>query len=66
MLRKTDSCRIIILNTKGGDCMGSFGSFYKGDKKKKKQSKKGDASTTSSNRPVFVAPKIIEKKKKDW
>lgn len=47
--------------------MGSFGSFYKGDKKKKKQKdKKGDNTATSSSRPVFTAPKIIAKKEKEW
>jgi hypothetical protein len=45
--------------------MGSFGSFYKGDKKKQKKDKKGDAMQTASSRPVFVAPKMIEKKKKE-
>lgn len=43
--------------------MGSFGGFYKGDKKKPKQNKKkGDMS--SSNAPIFVMPRMVEKKKK--
>ncbi|MGH7245438.1 MAG: hypothetical protein ACREGI_00715 [Candidatus Levyibacteriota bacterium] len=45
--------------------MGGFGGFYKGEKKKKKQQgNKGNAGGLSSA-PVFVMPKIIEKKKKN-
>jgi hypothetical protein len=47
--------------------MGSFGGFYKGDKKKKK--KGGDASQSSgvfSGKPVFVMPKMLDKKKKKY
>ena len=44
--------------------MGSFGGFYKGEKKKPKQKdKKGNAPLTSS-KPVFELPKMIEKKRK--
>ncbi|HEV2339320.1 MAG TPA: hypothetical protein VGT05_00965 [Patescibacteria group bacterium] len=45
--------------------MGGFGNFYKGDKKKKRQKTNANANTVS-NRPVFVVPKRIEKKKKEW
>lgn len=45
--------------------MGSFGGFYKGEKKKPKQNKKGNAQIVA-NKPVFVLPKKIEKQKKDW
>lgn len=41
----------------------SFGGFYKGDKKKKKKGKMNDA-TANSTAPVFVMPKMVEKKKK--
>lgn len=46
--------------------MGSFGGFYKGDKKKKKkQAGSGQqAATSGPSKPVFVAPKVVEKKKK--
>lgn len=41
--------------------MGSFGGFYKGEKKK---SRKGQQKVVSSNISVFSLPKIITKKKK--
>ncbi len=44
--------------------MGSFGGFYKGDKKKQKKDSKGKSSIT--NPSVFVMPEIISKKKKDY
>lgn len=44
--------------------MGSFGGFYKGDKKKQKQKNKKMVANTLSTAPVFVMPKMIEKKKK--
>ncbi len=45
--------------------MGSFGGFYKGDKKKKKKSAgQAQGASSVSNKPVFVMPKVIEKKKK--
>ncbi len=48
--------------------MGSFGSFYKGDKKKPKRNK--DVNTNSLNSPMnetptFVMPDIIEKKREE-
>lgn len=43
--------------------MGSFGGFYKGDKKKPKQNKK-KASMSMTNAPIFTMPKMVEKKKK--
>lgn len=42
--------------------MGSFGGFYKGEKKKKKKGQGGDGG--SSFAPVFIPPKVIEKGKK--
>jgi len=47
--------------------MGSFGGFYKGEKKKKK--KKGSDKDTSSSglgAPIFAMPKIISKKQKNY
>ena len=44
--------------------MGSFGGFYKGDKKKPKKDSKG--KPVSVNPSVFVMPELISKKKKDW
>lgn len=44
--------------------MGSFGGFYKGDKKKQKKDSKGKSNIT--NPSVFVMPDIISKKKKDF
>jgi hypothetical protein len=44
--------------------MGSFGGFYKGEKKKQKQNKKKGVDGTMSNAPIFVMPKVFEKKKK--
>lgn len=41
--------------------MGSYGGFYKGEKKKKK---KGDQKNVSFGTPTFTLPKIISKKKK--
>ena len=43
--------------------MGSFGGFYKGEKKKQKKDK-DNKSFVSSNAPTFVMPEIITKKKK--
>lgn len=43
--------------------MGSFGGFYKGEKKKKR---KGESSgATGSYAPVFVPPQIVSKEKKE-
>lgn len=45
--------------------MGSFGGFYKGDKKKQKKESKAKGVTTSFGVPSFVVPEIISKKKKE-
>ncbi len=44
--------------------MGSFGGFYKGEKKKAKKEKEGKGSYSTA--PVFTLPKLIEKKKKNY
>jgi hypothetical protein len=44
--------------------MGSFGGFYKGEKKKSKKDGKGKGSMV--NPSVFVMPELISKKKKDY
>ena len=44
--------------------MGSFGGFYKGDKKKAKKDSKG--KVTMGSAPVFTMPELIGKKKKDY
>ncbi|GDX62092.1 hypothetical protein LBMAG33_4020 [Candidatus Levyibacteriota bacterium] len=44
--------------------MGSFGGFYKGEKKKPKKGK-NNKSIEISTAPVFSLPKMIEKKRKD-
>lgn len=44
--------------------MASTG-FFKGEKKKAKKGKATGAPAMSSNAPVFVLPKLVEKKKKD-
>lgn len=54
---------VTIKDIKGGEYMGSFGGFYKGDKKKPKQNKK-KASMSMTNAPIFTMPKMVEKKKK--
>lgn len=47
--------------------MGSFGGFYKGEKKKSKKSLQAkNASGSFGNAPVFSMPEIISKKKKDY
>jgi len=43
--------------------MGSFGGFYKGDKKKKKKDS-GNKPMASSSAPIFVMPKLVDKKRK--
>ena len=43
--------------------MGSFGGFYKGEKKKPKKDKD---NKNLSSREMLVMPEIITKKKKDW
>jgi len=42
--------------------MGSFGGFYKGEKKKQKKGK--DGKSIISNAPIFTLPDLIPKKKK--
>ncbi|MDP2637509.1 MAG: hypothetical protein Q8P26_00415 [Candidatus Levybacteria bacterium] len=48
--------------------MGSFGGFYKGEKKKKKKDSKSLSSSmpTGMGAPTFSMPKIIEKKKPNF
>ena len=41
--------------------MGSYGGFYKGEKKKPKKDK--DVKAAYNNVPVFTMPEIITKKK---
>jgi hypothetical protein len=41
--------------------MGSFGGYYKGDKKKAKKDKQNKESYGSA--PVFTMPELISKKK---
>ena len=44
--------------------MGSFGSFYKGEKKKAKKKPEKLQQVSFSTRPVFSEAKIVEKKRK--
>lgn len=44
--------------------MGSFGGFYKGEKKKKKKDTNSSGSAFS-DKPVFTMPKMVEKKRKE-
>ncbi len=44
--------------------MGSFGGFYKGEKKKSKKDKDKKSGLVSVNSPTFVLPEIISKKEK--
>lgn len=44
--------------------MGSFGGYYKGERKKQKKDKKDKVGIANS--PVFVLPEVISKKKKDY
>ena len=55
--------KIHILH-KGGEYMGSFGGF---NEKKKKKQKQGDKKNQSgfSNAPIFVAPTVIKKGKRE-
>ena len=46
--------------------MGSFGGFYKGDKKKAKKDKQPIQGSAFGNAPVLTMPEIISKKKKDY
>lgn len=45
--------------------MGSFGGFYKGEKKKQKKGKE-KASSGGFNGPTFTLPEIVSKKKKNY
>ena len=45
--------------------MGSFGGFYKGEKKKPKQKDKKGNGMIVANKPVFTLPKMVEKKRKE-
>ena len=44
--------------------MGSFGGYFKGEKKKSKKDKQG--KNISVNAPTFVMPELVSKKKKDY
>jgi hypothetical protein len=44
--------------------MGSFGGFYKGDKKKPKKDKQGKVEL--GNASTFAMPELVSKKKKDY
>lgn len=46
-------------------CLGSFGGFYKGDKKKAKKDKQAKVEIGVGS-PVFTMPELISKKKKDY
>jgi len=46
--------------------MGSFGGFYKGDKKKPKKDNKNKNQSFGLTSPEYVMPEIISKKKKDY
>ncbi|MCL5435110.1 MAG: hypothetical protein M1405_01855 [Patescibacteria group bacterium] len=52
----------MLLDITGGDFMGSFGGFYKGEKKKPKKDKAGKEITVGSA-PSFQMPEIVSKKK---
>lgn len=43
--------------------MGSFGGFYKGEKKKQKKGKEKQGAVVGLSAPTFVLPQIIGKKK---
>lgn len=43
--------------------MGSFGGFYKGEKKKKKKGSIKNVSSAGLEAPVISMPEIISKKK---
>ncbi|EKD65102.1 MAG: hypothetical protein ACD_50C00190G0004 [uncultured bacterium] len=43
--------------------MGSYGGFYKGEKKKKKKGEAKEASSSGFGAPVLTMPEIITKKK---
>lgn len=45
--------------------MGSFGGFYKGEKKKKKKEGAGKGSSVGLGAPVFRLPEIVSKGKRN-
>lgn len=45
--------------------MGSFGGFYKGEKKKKKKEKIKNVSSIGLGSPTISMPEIISKKRQD-
>lgn len=45
--------------------MGSFGGFYKGDKKKTKKGKDNKVPMQTSSAPTFTLPEVITKKKQE-
>jgi len=44
--------------------MGSFGGFYKGEKKKKKKTSEKSFVGSDFGAPIFTLPQIVSKKKK--
>lgn len=46
--------------------MGSFGGFYKGEKKKAKKTKDIKRPQSFSSAPSFKLPELISRKKKDY
>jgi hypothetical protein len=46
--------------------MGSFGGFYKGEKKKPKKDKSGKPIIGGMTPPTFVMPELIKKKKDNF
>lgn len=46
--------------------MGSFGGFYKGEKRKQKKGKETGVKIGFSTKPTFTLPDIISKKRKDY
>ena len=46
--------------------MGSFGGFYKGEKKKKKKGSIKNVSSIGLGSPTISMPEIISKKRKDY
>lgn len=44
--------------------MGSFGGYYKGEKKKKKKEGAGKGSSVGLGSPVFRLPEIVSKGKR--
>jgi hypothetical protein len=57
------ACKVRLFIVKVVMSMGSFGGFYKGEKKKPKKNKQKPSSVIS-NRPTLVLPEVITKKGK--